>query len=663
MHHRALTPFLLILLLASTQSAQGGRRDPRPLVGSSEKLLVHFERWRSGADGDAAAPFHVSLGWSRGRSERFTRARGAALIDLERARITVTVEGVTEEDLAGAAAFDVWLGLDDRIAGGTSAPYRLGSLRIEGDAGILEVPIHPALAGRELEEVWLARPGAGMLLVGSPDLFQRMAALERTGARELRSRAIGGIPLSRWRTETARWSADGLDELVARGERLFFEETFGGNGRTCGTCHRAENDFTLDPAFIATLPDDDPLFVAERVPELDSTRNGGRVFESPRHMRRYGLIVVNTDGFGDTTSDFVLRSVQGLRGLAATIEPAARLFQPFRHLTGWAGDGSAARGSLREFALGAVRQHFTRTLDRREGVDVRLPDAGELTALEAFQLTLGRTEDPDLSTMAFTDPGVRRGLETFLIRGLCNACHGNAGGTTDVAGTIGGAFVGTGVETLTRRVLAEAGLPAPADGGFGTRTDGGFGTLEPRPDGGYGNGRFNAPSLVELADTLPAFHGHVTADPASGLADTVEGAIAFYNTREFVDSEVGGGTLELDLTPREIDDLGRLLRVLNALDNARTVDEYVERALAEADGRPRFEAERRVRRLLQLALLENGDAMRVLAEVGLHPDAQEELREVEAELRRAQTAPGRERSQALETARARLAAARSAITG
>ena len=43
-------------------------------------------------------------------------------------------------------------------------------------------------------------------------------------------------------------------DLVEQGRELFFNETFEGNGRTCGTCHRAENNFTIDPAFIATLP-------------------------------------------------------------------------------------------------------------------------------------------------------------------------------------------------------------------------------------------------------------------------------------------------------------------------------------------------------------------------------------------------------------------------
>jgi len=55
------------------------------------------------------------------------------------------------------------------------------------------------------------------------------------------------------------------EEQVERGRRIFFEETFQGNGRTCGTCHRPEDNFKITPEFMATLPPDDPLFVAEFV--------------------------------------------------------------------------------------------------------------------------------------------------------------------------------------------------------------------------------------------------------------------------------------------------------------------------------------------------------------------------------------------------------------
>lgn len=67
-----------------------------------------------------------------------------------------------------------------------------------------------------------------------------------------------------------RWPSPATAQpaLLEAGARLFFEETFNSNGRTCATCHRTERNFTLDPAFIATLPPTDPLLVAETTPAL-----------------------------------------------------------------------------------------------------------------------------------------------------------------------------------------------------------------------------------------------------------------------------------------------------------------------------------------------------------------------------------------------------------
>ncbi len=79
-------------------------------------------------------------------------------------------------------------------------------------------------------------------------------------------------------------------ELIARGADLFFNERFDGNGRTCATCHPADNNFTLDPAFIARLPADDALFVSEREPALATLENA-------RLLREFGLVLENTDGF------------------------------------------------------------------------------------------------------------------------------------------------------------------------------------------------------------------------------------------------------------------------------------------------------------------------------------------------------------------------------
>src|SRR5262245_39438419 len=105
-----------------------------------------------------------------------------------------------------------------------------------------------------------------------------------------------------------------VTQTACIGADLFFRETFGGNGRTCSSCHPANNNYTLDPGYIAALPDSDPLFVAEREPALAG-------LELPGLLRDHALIVVNADGFEAPTEKFVMRSVQHMLGLAVSTAP------------------------------------------------------------------------------------------------------------------------------------------------------------------------------------------------------------------------------------------------------------------------------------------------------------------------------------------------------
>ena len=390
------------------------------------------------------------------------------------------------------------------------------------------------------------------------------------------------------------------DDLVKRGEVLFFEGTFDGNGRTCGTCHPRENNFTLDPEFIATLPNDDPLFVAET--NTDLAKN----FENPRLMRKLGLILENLDGFSDLESVFVMRGIPHTLALRTSVASGVG------SRTGWSGDGAPGDGSLRSFATGAVIQHFTKTTNRVAGVDFRLPTDEELDALEAFQLSLGRQEDLTLP-IALEGEVAARGQEIFLDRtlGKCSFCHFNAGANGDPA--VFGAQAGnlsfdTGVEELPDQPADLTGEPVPPDDGFGIP----------------GNGQFNTPPLVEAADTPPFFHNDAVA--------TIEGAVAFYDGEAFNNSPAGqvlagatGGGIELDAT--QIEAVAAFLRVLNALENIRQSIE-----LLEASGKAR--PSERERRVVSQASHEIDDASRVLAERALHLDAVSLLREARASVER-----------------------------
>src|SRR2546429_190214 len=188
-------------------------------------------------------------------------------------------------------------------------------------------------------------------------------------------------------------------------------------------------------------------------------------------MRRFGLILENLDGFDDPTNKFVMRGVPHTLGLQVSLtqDPTQQPMPP-AEMTGWSGDGAPGTGSLREFAIGAVTQHFTKRLDRVEGTDFRLPRPRELDAMEAFQLSLGRDRDFDLSKITFRDSNVETGKSLFVngsgdtinAGGTCAGCHGNAG-ALNALGRNGN--VNTNVEDVPHP--ARSIQPFPKDGGFG----------------------------------------------------------------------------------------------------------------------------------------------------------------------------------------------------
>jgi hypothetical protein len=378
-------------------------------------------------------------------------------------------------------------------------------------------------------------------------------------------------------------------EKIVEGRRLFFEETFAGNGRTCGTCHPARNNFTIDPTFIATLPPDDPLFVA------DTSSGLGHRLENIKLIRGVGLIMENLDGFADLDNVFTMRGVPHTLALRVSIASA----QGPR--TGWSGDGSPGDGSLRSFATGAVIQHFTKTVNRVPGIDFRLPTDAELDALEAFQLALGRQQELALP-LRLRSAVALRGQAIFNsgTEGKCSACHFNAGanGSPQIFGpNPGNRNSDTGVEDLPDQPADLLGEKNPPDDGFDFP----------------GDGTFNTPGLVESADTGPFFHNN--------SVETIEGAVAFYTGAAFTNSPAGqllvgatGSAISLDGT--QIVAIAAFLRVINALENIRQSIELlqarVDNVIVPAED---FSA------LLSRAQDEINDAIMVLEGGGLHPDA------------------------------------------
>lgn len=584
-----------------------------PSIGNVETVKVAYTRWKSAQayDGNASL-LRLPLGYIKGISSEFTQAKGNAILNLVTGSFVVDIAG-----LPAGQDSEVWL-VDNRndsqsenVRNATKAKVKAGVLHNEQGIAHLEVLLNAEdLWGFELDRVVVTHQGEdlqnGVLVAGSPSLFQRLYFQERRGFATL---AQGGsddldagdpsghfgfvVPAPAF----AQQGGANLDALIAQGEDLFFNETFNGNGRTCGTCHRAENNFTIDPAFIATLPGDDPLFVAENNEDLAE-------LEDPTLMRQFGLIRANVDGFEDPASKFVMRSVSHMLGMSLSIQSVAT--EPPFEMTGWSGDGAPGNGTLRDFATGAVTQHFTKTLDRVVDEDFRLPTDAELDAIEAFTFSLGRQDELNLEELELADRNAERGRILFITEdsqnrtvasAKCTICHGNAG-----ALTVGGANQNfeTGVEDMLHPA-AVLGQALPRDEGFGTQLN--------QATGGFGDGSFNTTSVVEAADTAPYFHHNG--------AETLEDAIAFYDSPEFRNSiegqrlilqDSGGQELSVD-----VDTLAAFLRVVNALDNIRAVTDLLDRAKLSGTVAGS-------QKLLHVAQADLEDAVQVLNESELHEE-------------------------------------------
>ncbi len=612
-------------------------------LGTESNVTRAYRRWVTAYErAGGADEIRIPLGWSKALSAAHTEASGFATLDFRDGLLTVETHGLPEE------AGDVWLVDNQPVPGDSVRPELhdkrlfVGRLRAGTGEGRLRVRLGArAFRDFDVDLVVVARsgrdPATDGLLFGSPTLFQR---LHRRGVRAAQglsptpdaSSRTAFVPFWQRLFETAALPVARADHdeepLVARGRELFFEGTFQGNGRTCSTCHPAGNNLTIDPPFIATRPANDPLFVAEFIPALAVG------FENPTLMRQNGLILENLDGFDRPG---VMRSVPHTFALPTSLEAAGfdGTTSPPLQRTGWSGDGAPGSGSLRDFATGAVTQHFTRTLGRVPGVDFRLPNDDELDAMEAFQLSLGRQAELDLAALTFADTSVELGRRIFnnetnpdIAQGKCFRCHTDAGATTGVPGN--GNF-----DTGTRKI---PGLPGPADAGFGA---------QPHPDGGFGNGSFNTPPLVEAADSPPFFHNNAAA--------TIEDAVAFYTTNAFRQAPSGGFLGPIELDPSEIAAVAAFLRVINALENVRQSLEQDDRALDANNVH-------RARPHITQSIEETRDAADVLRARGLHAVAVQRLDEAAVLLGQAFEEHNKHRRAAfINEAKAKKAAARSSI--
>lgn len=646
-----LPPVLLVLASAPEPASGPPASDDSPtapvkrLIAQSSNLALLYEAWqRKYVAGGGDHRVVVGVGRARGITDGWSPAEGAVRLDLIAGKVTAEVAGL------GGAAADLWLVQSAPDEGIRPTPgdrlVSVGRLRLAGGVARAAASFPPGFFRTFVPDLVAVSPAGrspveSTLLVGTRPLFERVytqarveterrLAAERrpTLASWLRPSALASLfrPRAADANSTQILIAHGLvSQAVGNGGDLFFRGTFGGNGRTCGTCHRAENNLAIDAEFIATLPSSDKLFVASFPPE----QGGVPGLERPELLRQFGLILENVDGAENPTVKFTMRGVPHSESMSVSILAPQDGRAPVQR-PGWSGDGAPQTGALRFFAAGAVFQHFTKNLARREGIDFVSPTATQLDQMEAYQLATGRTNELNLAQVSLTNAAANNGRILFLDNAVakCNRCHLNAGANIQIPPDTQptNRNFDTGVETVTNPARAVENFPF--DGGFG---------LAPKDCDGdlvndcFGDGSFNTTPLIEAADTEPFFHSNVAA--------TVEDSVRFYTTSNFTNSASGQFIGPIILTTQQINDVAAFLRVINASFNADIAVQRNNAALTLENssstspcgtdfneectgGGDDVEGKREtVNTLLSLSNAESLDAVEVLEARALHSDA------------------------------------------
>jgi cytochrome c peroxidase len=283
------------------------------------------------------------------------------------------------------------------------------------------------------------------------------------------------------------------------GREVFFQGTFGGNGRTCSTCHDPRNEFTISPALVEARFARDPngpLFRA-----VDSDDGAGRDYTTVRTRAVFRVTiplhpnVVSLDDPGRRTIT-VWRAVPAIDNVALT--------GPYLQ------DGRAS--TLQAQAAGAIRDHME---------PARRPLDKELDSLALFEnelyyplrlRSLDDAADPLPKEPGFSvpveGPAAIRGKAVFDLH--CRTCHD--GETFDRPAN-------PAVSRFANIFVSDANIPDFPLLHLGFRQPDGsvFEAYTPDPGRAAVTGNiadlnaFDTPSLRGLKHTAPYFHDNSAA--------------------------------------------------------------------------------------------------------------------------------------------------------
>jgi hypothetical protein len=313
------------------------------------------------------------------------------------------------------------------------------------------------------------------------------------------------------------------------GERLFRKETFGGNGRTCETCHSPSTG-TLSPEDVRERPASDPLFVHDG---LDDGVSGTSRIAEHATIRVVRPLPPNVRIAEDPSAT----SVVLLRGIPSTLNTPAldpALMYDLR-----------AR-NLSDQALGAIHDHAQNTVEPTQEQLALIADF-QRTAKRFFSsdvlrdfasggpapvLPPGKTASEQRGRLMFVEAAVTPGST----HGICAQCHSgpmlNQTSPFNLGAPPGARIANIGVSE--RNLLNLPVYTFLIDNGSGdvravTMSDLGIPLTNPRPPGvpppfvrhpAFFAGFFKIPSLWGVKKTAPYFHDN--------SAKTLEEVAAFY---------------------------------------------------------------------------------------------------------------------------------------
>ena len=369
--------------------------------------------------------------------------------------------------------------------------------------------------------------------------------------------------------------------IQLNGEELFDKETFGGNGRTCQTCHsKRTGTLTLeDVQRIIDKRDPDVLLIHDALDEdgVGTTRLQAHATIRMTIPLPPWLSLADEPGATHVT---VFRGIPSTRNTPA-LDPVLLY------------DGRAS--TLQDQALGAIHDHNQNTVE---------PTDAQLDAIAEFQRTDARFfSSPALRRFARTGsppelprgitPAERRGRE-FLVdapfnppskRGICALCHSgpmlnmvNQAHTDFAPGSPppGVRFINTGVTLVNapnnpiQRWIVNDGVNPPVtidSPDLGLLLDPTPPAAQPPPTvipKAFFAEMFKIPTLWGVADTAPYFHDN----GAKTLRDAVAHYQRFFNFTEAQDP-VGSRSLGgfITLTDDDVDDIVAYLQLLGPSKN------------------------------------------------------------------------------------------------